>query len=128
MALILLTCVATLVTLTAMGVTIALRALLWRQVSSIASVLGLLFEFLSGAYLPVTAFPTMVQYLAYLLPYTWGYDLIRYYSFDGNWQTLLPVWQEWVIIILYAILFTLGSRYLLGKAEQRARRSGLHLI
>jgi ABC-2 type transport system permease protein len=66
--------------------------------------------------------------MAYFLPHTWGYDLIRYYSFGGNWQTILPVWQEWAIIGLFAIGFTLISRYLLGKAEQLAKRSGLHVI
>ncbi len=86
MALILLVCAVVLVALTAMGVMIGLLALLWRQVSSIAQVLGMLFEFLGGAYLPVSNFPQPLQYLAYLLPYTWGYDLIRYYSFDGHWQ------------------------------------------
>ena len=128
MLMVLLACVTVLVALTAMGIMIALLALIWRQVSSIASVLGILFEMLAGAYLPISAFPQFVQYLAYLLPYTWGYDLVRYYSFEGKWRTILPVWQEWAIIILYAVLYTLSSRYLLRKAEQLAKRSGLHLI
>jgi ABC-2 type transport system permease protein len=128
MVMVLFACVIVLVALTAMGVMIALLALLWRQVGSIAQVLGILFEMLAGAYLPVSAFPQAVQYAAYLLPYTWGYDLIRYYSFEGRWQTILPVGQEWAVIILYAVLYTSLSRYLLGKAEQRAKRSGLHLI
>jgi ABC-2 type transport system permease protein len=130
---ILLTCVMVLIALTAMGIMIALLALLWRQVSSVAQVLGILFEMLAGAYLPISAFPQLIQYLAYLLPYTWGYDLIRYYSFGGangseKWLTILPVWQEWAMLILYAILYTAVSRYLLKKAEQRAKRSGLHVI
>jgi ABC-2 type transport system permease protein len=125
---VLLTCAVILVALTAMGVMIALLALLWRQVDSIAQVLGVLFEMIGGAYLPVTAFPSFMRYLAYPLPHTWGYDLIRYYSFGGNWRTLLPVWQEWVIILAFAIGFTLISRHLLGKAEQLAKRSGLHVI
>ena len=91
MLMVLLVCIIVAITLTAMGIMIALLALLWRQVSSIANILGVLFEFLAGAYLPVTAFPQILQYVAYLLPYTWGYDLIRYYSFEGDWQTLLPV-------------------------------------
>jgi ABC-2 type transport system permease protein len=128
MLMVLLVCIVMAITLTAMGIMIALLALLWRQVNSIASILGMLFEFLAGAYLPVTAFPQVLQYLAYLLPYTWGYDLIRYYSFEGDWQTLLPVWQEWGFLFLYAILFTTLSRYLLKKAEQRAKRTGLHVI
>ena len=128
MLMVLLACIVVAITLTAMGIMIALLALLWRQVSSIASVLGVLFEFLAGAYLPVTVFPPLLQYLAYLLPYTWGYDLIRYYSFAGDWQTLLPVWQEWSFLFGYAILYTILSRYLLKKAELRAKQSGLHVI
>ena len=107
---------------------VALLALLWRQVDSIAQVLGIMFEMLAGAYIPVTAFPRSVQYLTYPLPHTWGYDLIRYYSFQGHWKTILPVWQEWAIIALFAVVFTLASRYLLGKAEQLAKKSGLHVI
>jgi ABC-2 type transport system permease protein len=128
MAMVLLACAAILVALLAMGIMVALLALLWRQIDSVVQVIGILSEMLAGAYLPVTAFPPFVQYLAYFLPHTWGYDLIRYYSFRENWQTILPVWQEWIIIALYAIGFTLISRYLLGKAEQLAKRSGLHII
>jgi len=128
MAMILLACLMVLTALTAMGIMMALLALVWRQVGSIAQVLGILFELLAGAYLPVSAFPQILQYLAYLLPYTWGYDLIRYYSLQGRWQTILPVWQEWLFVISYAVLYTLLSRYLLGKAERLAKRVGLHII
>jgi ABC-2 type transport system permease protein len=125
---ILLACVMVLVSLTALGIMISLLALLWRQVGAIANVLGILFEMLAGAYMPVSAFPLPVQYLAYLLPYTWGYDLIRYYSFEGKWRTILPVWQEWAFIGAYAVLYTALSRYLLGKAERQAKRIGLNVI
>ncbi len=128
MLMVLLVCLLVFVTLTAFGVMIGILALLWRQVGSLAQVLGILFEFLGGAYLPVAAFPEPLQYLAYLLPYTWGYDLIRYYSFQGDWQTLLPVWQEWGFLVVYAILYTALSRYLLQRAERLAKRSGLHVI
>jgi ABC-2 type transport system permease protein len=128
MIMVLLACAAILVALLAMGIMVALLALLWRQIDSAVQVIAILSEMLAGAYFPVTAFPQSVQQLAYFLPHTWGYDLIRYYSFGGNWQTILPVWQEWAIIGLFAIGFTLISRYLLGKAEQLAKRSGLHVI
>lgn len=117
-----------LVALTALGIMIALLALLWRQVGALVAVLSILFEMLSGAYLPITAYPQAAQIVAYFLPYTWGYDLIRYYSFDGQWQTLLPVWQEWLLLLLFALLFTLLSRYLLARAEARAKQSGLSVI
>ncbi|MBN1877259.1 MAG: ABC transporter permease [Anaerolineae bacterium] len=128
MLMILVACGVVLVALTAMGIMIALLALLWRQVGSITEILGILFEMLAGAYLPIYAFPKAVQYVAYLMPHTWGYDLIRYYSFQGKWQTILPVWQEWGVMVLYAIIFTLVSRYLLGKAETLAKRQGLSVI
>jgi ABC-2 type transport system permease protein len=117
-----------LVALTALGIMIALLALLWRQVGALVAVLSILFEMLSGAYLPITAYPQAAQVVAWFLPYTWGYDLLRYYSFAGQWQPLLPIWQEWVILLLFAVIFTLLSRYLLARAEARAKRTGLNVI
>jgi ABC-2 type transport system permease protein len=120
-----------LVSLTAMGIMIGLLALLWRQVGSIASVLGILFEMLAGAYLPLSAFPAGVRVFSYLLPFTWGYDLLRYYSFGAQgaaWQTILPVWQEWGVVVVFALVFTAVSRYLLRRAERLAKRQGLSVL
>ena len=122
-----------LVSLTAMGIMIGLLALLWRQVGSIASVLGILFEMLAGAYLPLSAFPAGVRVFSYLLPFTWGYDLLRYYSFTaqgaaGAWQTILPVWQEWGVVVVFAVVFTAVSRYLMKKAERLAKQQGLSVL
>ena len=128
MLLVLLACIMVCITLTAMGIMLALLALLWRQVSSIVNILSMLFQFLAGAYLPIQNFPQAVQYLAYLLPHTWGYDLIRYYSFGGTWDTILPVWQEWGLLVVYAIVYTILSRYLLKRTEQLAKKQGLHVI
>jgi ABC-2 type transport system permease protein len=125
----LLACGMVLVSLTAMGIMIALLALVWKQVGSIASVLGILFELLAGAYMPLTAFPKVVQYISYLLPFTWGYDILRYYSFPGGvWQPILPIGLEWGVIALFAVVFTFVSRYLLGKAERLAKKQGLHIL
>lgn len=125
---VLLVCAAVVVTLIAMGIMIALLAIIWRQVGAVTAVIGIMFELLAGAYFPVSAFPIGLQYLAYLLPYTWGYDLIRYYSFDGQWQTLAPVTVEWLVLLVYAVIYTLLSRFLLRRAEQYAKQRGLHLI
>ncbi len=124
----LLACAAVLVSLTALGIMISLLALLWKQVGSIVSVLGVLFELIAGAYLPLSAFPAAVRGFAYLLPFTWGYDLLRYYSFGGRWQPILPIWQEWLVVAAFALVFTAVSRYLLRKAESLAKQQGLHVI
>jgi ABC-2 type transport system permease protein len=133
LGLMLLSCLEVLVSLTAMGIMVALLALLWRQAGSIASVLAILFEMLAGAYLPLSAFPEIGRVFAYLLPFTWGYDLLRYYSFHAPgstqaWQTILPVWQEWIVVAVFAVIFTLVSRSLLARAEQLAKKQGLHML
>lgn len=128
MLLVLAVCGAVLITLIAMGVMIALLGILWRQVAAITQVLAIMFEMLSGAYFPITAFPPFFQYVSYLLPYTWGYDLIRYYSFSGQWETILPIWMEWLILGVYAIIYTVLSIYLLRLTERHAKKKGLHLL
>ena len=96
-------------------------------------MLGILFEMLAGAYLPLSAFPAGVRVFSYLLPFTWGYDLLRYYSFRPQgaasvWQTILPVWQEWLVVAVFAVGFTTVSRYLLGRAENLAKQQGLSVL
>lgn len=125
---ILLACFAVLVTLMALGTLIALLGLLWRQVASIMGVMGLIFEFLAGAYLRVSEFPPVLRYAAYALPHTWGYDLARYYSMGPGWKTVEPLWFEWTILTGQAVLFTFVALFLLNRVEQRAKRRGLHLI
>jgi ABC-2 type transport system permease protein len=127
-ALLLGACAVMLVALTALGILVALLAVLWRQVGSIAEVLGVVFEMLAGAYLPVAAFPGALRALAFALPYTWGYDLVRRYALGGGWSTLLPVPAEWALLAVHAVVYTALSVHLLARAERRAKRTGLHLL
>lgn len=128
MIMVLVVCLAVFLTLTAMGVMIAGLGLLWRNIDSVAGLTNLAFEFLAGAFFPITVFPKVLQYIAYLLPFTWGYDLVRYYSFNGDWVTILPVWQEWVILLTYAVIFLALSYFFLRKVERMAKRQGLNII
>jgi ABC-2 type transport system permease protein len=127
----LLVCAAVLVSLTAMGIMISLLALVWKQVNSIVSILGIMFEMLAGAYLPISSFPAPIQWVSYALPFTWGYDLLRFYSFASTgtpWHPILPIGLEWGILALFAVVFTAVSRYLLAKAGRLARQEGLNVI
>lgn len=121
-------CLVVMVTLMAFGTMIALLGLLWRQVNSIVGVISLLFEFLAGAYFPVSEFPMPLKYAAWALPYTWGYDLVRYYSLGQGWKTLLPYQTEWVILIAQAAGFSIVTMVLLQLVERRAKKQGLHLL
>ncbi|MCA0354978.1 MAG: ABC transporter permease [Chloroflexi bacterium] len=128
MLMVLLVCLAVMGVLISIGIMIAMLALIWRQVGAFVQILAILFEFVSGTYFPLSAYPLPLQYLAYALPYTWGYDLIRYYSLQNKWQTILPPWIEWCILGAYAVVFMVISRILLVRAERRSKKLGLHFI
>jgi ABC-2 type transport system permease protein len=121
-------CALMMAALTAMGVMVALLAVLWRQAGSVAEILAVFFEMLSGAYLPVSAFPGPLRAVAFALPYTWGYDLVRHYALGERWRTLLPVEQEWAMIAAHAAVYTVLSLFLLARAERRAKQVGLHVL
>jgi ABC-2 type transport system permease protein len=112
----------------ALGVMISFIGLLWKQVNSIIGVLAMLFEFIGGAYAPVHEFPVYVKVFAYLLPYTWGYDLVRFYLMGGKWQTLFPVWIEWIIFTGMAVVYTALSLLFLAVVENKVKEKGLNLL
>ena len=117
-----------LINLISLGILISLTAILWKQVSAIVGILNMLFQFLSGAFFPIAAYPQPIQWAAYLLPTTWGYDLVRYFSFRGNWTPIFPIAIEIFILLFFTILYILLSIFLLKKTERYAKRKGLHLI
>jgi ABC-2 type transport system permease protein len=121
-------CAAVIVGLVAFGVVIALMGVMWKQITAISTLLFTLFEFICGAYFPVSSMPIPLQILAYLLPLTWGYDLIRFYSFEGSWITILPIEFEWILLVVHGILYILLSYRLIRIVERRSKVQGLHLI
>lgn len=128
---ILLTLLATLVTLIALmnlGIIIGLLAILWRQVGSIIGILGLLLQFMAGLLFPVASFPIGLRYFALLFPYTYGFDLLRYYFYQGEWTPLLPIYQEWIILSMMSVIMFFVSRYLLKRVEIHSKTKGLHLL
>jgi ABC-2 type transport system permease protein len=111
-----------------LGVIIATTAVMYKQVGSIAGILGLFFDFFAGAYIPVILFPKLFQGFALIFPHAYAYDLVRYYAFDGQWQTLLPIWLEWLLLGLNFLFYIMLSRLFLRKVEKYAKKNGLHLI
>ena len=121
-------CFVVIIGLIAFGVVIALMGVMWKQVTAISTLLFTLFEFICGAYFPVSSMPIPLQILSYLLPHTWGYDLIRFYSFEGSWITILPIELEWILLMVHGILYVLLSYRLIRIVERRSKVKGLHLI
>ncbi len=111
-----------------MGVLVGLTAIVWKQTSAIAGILGTLFQFVAGAYFPIQSLPVAVQYVAMVLPFTYGYDLIRYYAFHGDWVPILPIPIMWIILLANAVIYYLVALKMLKKVEKKAKRQGLHLL
>jgi ABC-2 type transport system permease protein len=127
--------IITIVSLTAFGMLFAMVAMIFRQTRALINVLHQLMLFLCGAYVPVQAFlslhpvgGTILKYFVMIFPYTYCYDLMRFYLIGGNYITLLPVWMEYCFIIGGTILFLILAKFLLIAAEKKAKRSGLSIL
>lgn len=118
----------TMASLIGVGVIIGLSAIIWKETSGIVQILGMVFQFIAGAFIPVQSFPDWLKWIAFLFPQTFAFDLSRYYTFKGNWPTLLPVFWEWIILILSIPFYFFVSWKLLKRVENHARNQGLHLI
>ncbi len=57
-----------------------------------------------------------------------GYNLYIAPGSAHGWQTILPVWQEWIVVVWFAMMFSAVSRCLLAWAEQLAKQQGLHML
>ena len=124
----LLVLVLAIITMVAMGVMISLMAILWKQVGSLVGVVGTLMQFVGGMVFPIDALPTFFQYLAYIFPYTYAFDLMRVYSFGDDWIPIMPVAYEWAMLVGFTIGFTLIAKILLNRVEKHAKSKGLHLL
>ncbi|OLS16848.1 MAG: hypothetical protein HeimC2_45960 [Candidatus Heimdallarchaeota archaeon LC_2] len=117
-----------LIVLAPMGVMIAMGAIMWKQVAQITAMVNIVMQFMSGIFLPVSTLPTVAQYIAYLVPFTFALDLVRYYSFGGNWDLLMPKEYEFAFLLLHGVIYFFATRYLLGRVERYAKKQGLHLL
>jgi len=114
--------------LVAFGTMFALTALMWKQVGSLAGVLGMLFQFLSGFFFPIDVLPLPVKVIAFLLPYTWAIDIARYYAFAGAWNTILPVSYMWGILAAFGVVYWILATRMMKSVEKKSKVEGLHLL
>jgi len=114
--------------LMAMGILIALSAILWKNMGAFVNILGMVFQFATGTIIPFASLPVWAQYVGYFLPITWGLDLIRYYLFGSVWTTIYTVPVMWVILIGQVVLFFLVAKFLLVRVEKYSKKQGLHLL
>lgn len=114
--------------LTNLGIWISSLGLMWKQAGAVVGILTQLFDFVAGAFMPVGEFPIIIRYSAYLLPHTWGYDLIRYYAIGDRWVTLESVPICYLAIIVIALVFLVMSILSIKKAERVCLKKGFSII
>ncbi|HOO27958.1 MAG TPA: hypothetical protein PLU43_05795, partial [Lachnospiraceae bacterium] len=112
----------------AIGVLLSLLGIIWKQVGAITGIIAVLFEFLAGAYAPVQTYSIPVKAAAFMLPFTWGYDLARYYLMGEKWTLLLPEPVEWCIYLGMAVLYFAAALLLMERIQNRMLRNGLYAI
>jgi ABC-2 type transport system permease protein len=114
------------------GIFYGMLAILYRQASFVITITFTLVQFLCGAFIPVKAYESLhavigpiIKYIAMAFPYTYSFDLIRYYMIGGSYITLIPYWVEYIILIGSTVLF-FGLGYLLMIViERKAKEKGL---
>lgn len=114
--------------LTNLGIWISSLGLMWKQAGALVGILIQLFDFIAGAFMPVGEFPKIIRYSAYLLPHTWGYDLIRYYAIGDKWVTLEPLPICYLSIITISSVFLFMSVMSIKKAERVCLKKGFNII
>ena len=119
----------------ATGLFFGMFALLTRQSRIFISMTHQLIQFVFGAFLPVQSFMvinkgfgTVMKYITMLFPYTYNFDLMRHFLFGDRFITLLPIWQELVILAANLIFYLIIARMLLIFVEKKAKTKGLAIL
>lgn len=125
----------TICSMIAFGLFFAMLAILIRKIDPVAIFLNNIFQFICGAFVPVQAFIGMskyggpvLKYIAQIFPYTYCYDLFRFYMFGPSYITLLPVWLEFVLLVVSSLFFVVLAYFLLKKVEKKAKKTGLSIL
>lgn len=121
----------TVISLNSIGLFFGMLAILYRQTRLLVTVLGQLVQFLCGAYIPVQAYTSIhpvigtgLKYFAMLFPFTYNFDLMRYFMLEG-FITLLPVWGEFLVLLGCTVMYLILARILLISVEKKAKKEGL---
>ena len=119
------------ISLISIGLFFGMLAILFRQTRLFVTVIHQLIQFLCGAYIPVQGFVlihpvvgSILKYIAMAFPFTYNFDLMRYYMIDG-YIPLLPIWAEFVIILGCTVFYVILARLVLIPVERKAKNQGL---
>ncbi len=105
--------------------TSSLFLLLSREAWHIANLAQEPIYLLSGFYFPIKSFPFWIAAAGSLIPLTLGLDAMRQLAFaTGPSLGFVSVTAELAVLVVLAVVFLIGSRYLLAYMERLAIREG----
>ncbi|NHJ06220.1 MAG: ABC transporter permease [Candidatus Heimdallarchaeota archaeon] len=117
------------------GMFFGMITLLRRQSRFLVRVTHQLIQWLFGAYLPIQGFMIVsrefglaMKYFALAFPFTYIFDLLRYFTLGENYIPLIPIWQEFLILGVFIIVYFFVARFILVFVEKKAKERGLALL
>lgn len=115
----------TIVGVAGVGLFLGGLALVYKNISSIVGVLGLLALFFTGAILPLNSLGLGFTLLKYSLPTTWGIETLRLTVLAG--VTVSRLWHDGTLVglLLQAVVFLLGGIYAFRWGFYQAQKQGL---
>ncbi len=114
----------TMIGLLGFGYAIGGLTLVYKQISSVSSLLTNVLLFLNGALLPVSYFPEWLETITKVLPTTQGIIVLRRVVVDG--ASLAAVWQDgsMVFLAVQSAVFLLAGWVLFNVGERIAKQRG----
>jgi ABC-2 type transport system permease protein len=104
------------------GYLVASAVLLIREPNFFVDATSFLFSIASGVMFPVLVLPLFVRWVSYLLPSTYALDLLRAHAIGS--RPLLPLWLEWIALIVFAVVTLLAGTRAFSRTEHRMRVRG----
>ncbi len=109
-----------------LGTIFASLVLRYRQVTAIFSFFNFAFQMLTGMFVPFQLLPLPLQVIGYVMPQTFGMDLLRHYVMRTT--LIMAVEYEWISLFIVVLALSLIAKMATSYLERTAKEQGLHYI
>ncbi len=111
-----------LIALYGIGFGIASLVLITNNANNVIDITNYLLNSISGNRFPVEILPRVILAVSLALPLTYGFDSVRGILLETN--TLLPLYQEQLILVLFMFVGTAIGYFILNKVEKYCKTIG----
>ncbi|HEY1358339.1 MAG TPA: ABC transporter permease [Thermoleophilaceae bacterium] len=103
----------------AMGVATAAFTVVFKQASAVLGLATTAIALIGGVYFPVQVLPSALEFIANILPFTWGLDVLRSALLQGDAEP-----GRLGLLLAFDIVALPAALVLFNAALRRARRAG----